>query len=122
MFRKYCLHRSVQSRYAKDGWVKTPDGFWQECVFGTQVCDGFWRDLKNNTARRGWKTGERGSETRKRLVKCVREYQWRYWWLHEDRFRLFCKLVKTEWGKVRATQAATAAAAKAEAENRFTFV
>ena len=75
---------------------------------GTQKMDGFWRGLKDSVARRGFKSGPRNSKTRARLYRLVREWQWRYWWLHLDRFQLFGKLGKEERQKKRAEKAAEA--------------
>ena len=82
--------------YAKEVTMKLPDGTLISALAGTQTIDGFWQSLRLNTSRRGVKTGSVGSAARIRLHKLVREYQWHYWYLEQERFPLFCKLVKEQ--------------------------
>ena len=81
-------------QYKKWRTIRHFDGTEAEVLSGTQTLDGFWRSLKNGTARRGFKSGAPGSRERKRLWKVIREFQWRWWWLEQDRFKLFCHLVR----------------------------
>lgn len=82
------------SNWAVTRRIRLADGTWTERKGGTQTIDGFWARLRLNVARKGVQSGPAGSLKRSRLAKLVREYQWRYWYLHEDKMVLFCELVR----------------------------
>ena len=90
----YKCKKGAKVAYAKEVTIKLRGGTKLSCLAGTQTMDGFWSFLRLNTSRRGVKTGSVGSAARRRLSMLVREFQWHHWYLGEDRFPLFCQLVK----------------------------
>ena len=80
--------------YAVTRIIEHADGVQETCRAGTQVIDGFWTSLRRFVGRLGVKTGAPESDQRKRLLMLIRDFQWHWWHLHEDRFPLFGKLVQ----------------------------
>ena len=64
------LHkRKVEERvrYAPTRVIRLSDGTVEECKTGTQICDGFWQDLRKNASRKGEKRGHKEFKEQVRL-------------------------------------------------------